>query len=119
MPDIRAYARGAAVTESRAGDAWERIQDKPHSMIVLRGKTTLSAQTVRVEIENATSNVAGQGGANASSQKATVFGTFNHPTRPNLDIKPGDIFEYRGGRYRVSGVVEQIGEIQATCERMS
>jgi hypothetical protein len=101
----------------RAEDAWKRIQDKPTSITIVRGKTEeLDPQTVRIEFDNTTNEITGSGGTIISVQRGKVFGVRDHATVADTDIKKGDRFGIDGTVYRVLSVIRQTGEIQAIFE---
>lgn len=123
MPDIHAWASAGAEAISavdRAVAAWRRIQDKPTSITIKRGTTTLDAQTVRIEIGGTGSGWQSEGGAGKSArQSATVFGVRDHPTEADTDIARDDRFAIGGTIYSVTALVLQLGEIQAQCEAVT
>lgn len=109
--DLRASDRAAA--------QWERIQEKPTSIVIVRGTaTTLAAQTVRIELSSTVSGsqVTGDGGGASGSQDGYVFGIHGHATLPDTDIQRDDRFVSDGVQYRVITVVKTIGQIQASIE---
>lgn len=118
MPDMTTYfGHQAPDAEVRAALAWQRIMDNPTSITVLRGSTTLSAQTVRIEHRNLPAEVPG-GAGTASTRRAIVFGVRGHASITDTDLKKGDRFVLNGSQeYRVIDVVRYPGEIQATAER--
>ena len=120
MPDMDAFGMNAfgLSASSRAGDAWQRINDKPSDVTIKRGSTTLSSQTVRVEFGESLHESSG-GAGTSSSRLVTVFGIQNHPTEDDTDIRRGDRFAIDGVQYSVVDVVTTLGEIQARCEAMS
>jgi len=111
MPNIANY-----ISTDRASGAWARINDKPTSILIVRKDVNLAAQTVRLEFDNTTSEVTGQGNTIASVQRARVFGVRAHATIAATDIKKGDRFSAHGVIWRVISVIPQTGEIQALCE---
>lgn len=117
MPNFNNWTATDAIDPvPRAVDAWRRISDKPTSLTLKRSSSTLPAQTVRVEFDNA-QNSETKGGTGFSSQRAVVvFGVRGHPTVANTDIQRGDLFALNGYKFRVLEVIYQLGEVQATCE---
>ncbi len=105
---------------SRAEATWLRIQEKPSSVVLVRGtSTTLAAQTVRLEYGNQMPSES-QGGAGASSKQGLiVFGVRDHETVADTNIQRGDRFAVSGSQYRVIAVIPTLGEIQAMCEVLS
>lgn len=119
MADASAWIGAGTTTAEadRAADAWERITEKPKSIVIRRGNTTLAAQTVRLEYSNSQSNAEAKGGAGVSSvQQAIVFGIRGHETLPDTNIRRDDRFEDGGRQIRVISVIYQTGEVQAKCE---
>ncbi len=102
----------------RAVDAWERIQDNAASVVIMRGSSNLSAQTVRVELVREGQDRMGAAGQ-AGVWRVVVFGVRNHPTQTDTDIQKGDRFVYGGSEYRVIAVAMPPGEVQATAERVT
>lgn len=100
----------------RAQAAWERIQDKASSVIIVRGNTTLTAQTVRLEYGNQTASEVSGGAGTSSNQDLIVFGIRDHATLDDTNIQRGDRFAISGVQYRVMAVVKTTGEVQAHCE---
>jgi len=105
----------------RAIAAWDRIQRKPHSIVIRRGSSTLSAQTVRVEFKKS-ANLIRVPDANAENYEraVVVFGVKDHPDDAvaDTDIQAGDKFGLNAERFTVHDIVLLPGEIQATCRRV-
>ena len=99
-----------------ANRAWRLIQRKPASIAVVRGASTLNAQTVRVELSNAQVEEKGGSGALAVMRDAVLFGVRGHESITDTDIKRNDLFEYDGQDYRVMDINKVVGGIQAHCE---
>lgn len=101
--------------ETRAASAWNRIQDKPTSIVIRRAKVSaLAAQTVRIEVAPSASEAAfenAQMGA-TGQQSVTVFGVIGHPTVADTDIKRDDRFTYANKEYTIVGIATYPGEIQ-------
>jgi len=123
MADFNAWlAQGneAISATNRAVDAWNRIQRNPTSITLVRGAVEQSAQTVRIEFDNAVdSEYRGDGGGISSGRDAVIFGVKNHPTVDDTDIQRGDRFAINGQQYRVIQTILVPGEVQATCEVLS
>ena len=103
--------------ESRATDAWNRIQRNPTSVTLVRGQTTLSAQSVRIEFDNTVNNeIKGEGAGQSSIRDAVISGVIDHPAVTDTDIARGDRFALNGQKYRVVQIIRVPGEIQATVE---
>lgn len=113
--------RRISVTTVRAVAAWKRIQDRPGSIVLTRGSSDLSAQTVRLEFANAQGSIPmPQGPAGtAHVRRLTVIGVKDHPDAQiaDTDIQTGDRFRLDGENYRVTDVAEYPGEVQAQTER--
>jgi hypothetical protein len=109
------------IAANRAEDALRRIEEKPASIVIVRGKpkAALTAQTVRIEYDDSTSANEASGAAGVSSvQRATVFGIRGHATEDDTDIQKDDQFSYDSLKFRVVSVILQTGEIQAKCEAL-
>lgn len=123
MPNIdNIIGAGSAIAAGpRAAAAWARIQDKPTSITIKRGSTTLAAQTVRVEFSSTVREVQGSTGI-SSKRDAIIFGIRDHDSLPDTDIQRGDQFAIKDdegtvlGHYRVVDVILTIGEKQARAE---
>lgn len=115
------FSTDAISAEERAIAAWNRVLRKPESVVIRRGSSTLSAQTVRVEFKN-TSNEIRVTDANAETteRNVVVFGVKDHPNDAVADtnIQSGDRFGLDGERFLVYDIVLYPGEIQATCRRV-
>lgn len=108
-------AGGTSLGGDRAADAWRRIQDKATSIVLKRGTSLLSAQTVRIEFSNH-SNVERGETSTPGLIDVTIFGVKDHPTVSDTDIQRGDRVVLENTEYEVVGVIATIGEVQATCE---
>jgi len=96
-----------------AYDTAQLIADKPASITVRRGATTLSAQTVRIETLASQKEVVG-GDGNTYMIDAVALGYKGHPTITNTDLKPGDRFSYGGVNFEVIIVMPgQVDTLQA------
>lgn len=102
----------------RAVAAWDRIQDKPSSITIKRGSTTLPAQTVRIEYNVETSEVIGATGI-SSKRRLTVFGIQDHPSEDDTNIQRGDQFAHEGMIFKVIDMIPTLGEIQARAEAIN
>jgi len=122
MANASAWAGvGTAIdASSRAADAWRRIGEKPTRIVLIRQiatvKTTLAAQTVRVEYDNPYKGEVKGGAGLSSTQRVTLFGIRDHETEADTDIQRDDRLALDGLQYRVVSVVKTLGEIQANCE---
>lgn len=104
----------------RANDAWVRIQQRPSSIVLLRGNPAVAqtAQTLRVEHESTITETEG-GGGKSSSQRVFLFGVKGHRTVADTNIQRNDRFVIGTTQYRVITVMDQIGEVQAIAEAQS
>jgi len=103
-------------TTQRAVDAWNRIGDKPVSITVIRGDTTLPIQTVRIEYSESERVVTGEASGMSAVRNVIVFGVKNHPSVANTNLQYGDMFSYDGQIFKIVFVMSTIGEIQANAE---
>jgi len=120
MPDISAYLSSGAISAGpRAVRTWRRIQHKPSSITIVRGSTTLAAQTVRLDWKTVR-EVRGAAGE-AAERELVILGVAGHPdeTIADTNLARGDRFSHGGGIYQVKDVVSYPGEIQATAARMT
>jgi hypothetical protein len=120
VPRFAGWLRGQKYLDpaTRAQGAWNRINDAPVSLVLIRGGVPQPAQTVRISITDATVDIPqtnSQLGV-AGQQTATVFGVRDHLTVANTDIKRGDRFIYGGQEFDVRGIASYPGEVQAYCE---
>lgn len=98
----------------RAEKAWSRIQEKPTSILIVRGKSlSLAEQTVRLEYGSAQRERKGDDDAKSSMRNIVVYGVQGHPTIPDTNIKRNDRFAVNGQVWRIEDVVYVIGGIQA------
>jgi hypothetical protein len=119
MPDLNAIlSAGTAISSAdRAALAWRRISEKPSSIVIKRGTTTLSAQTVRLE-SSGSSNRVGSAGT-VAVREVVIFGVRGHATVTDTNIRRSDRFIYGGEEYQVNDLVLTTGEVQARCEVVS
>jgi len=85
---------------SQADAIGSLIPIKPTSIIVLRGATTLAAQTVRLETLSGDRAIQGEGGVTHSIH-AMALGYLNHSSIANTDLRAGDRFFAGGVHYEV------------------
>lgn len=119
MVDINNWlntGNNAPNSTQRAVDAWRRIQDKPATITVIRGETTLTTQTVRIEYSESERVVTGEANGMSAIRDVVVFGVKNHPTVANTNLQYGDQFAYDGQIFKIVFVMSTIGEIQANAE---
>lgn len=104
-----------------AARQWNLIKRSPKSIVLKRGATTLTAQTVRIEHDNEERHIEGVSGAQGSIREVIVFGVKGHPDEEVLDtnIQRGDQFSYLGRLYRVTDVIVNMGTVQAWTEAVS
>jgi hypothetical protein len=103
-------------TQERAADAWQRINEKPTS-IVLRtaAGATRAAQTVRVEFDNTATPAESAAGV-APKRKVIVFGIRGHATLADTLMAEGDRFVLDGDELRCVDIIVTLGEIQGIFE---
>lgn len=109
---------------SRAASIWALINRDPVSITIKRGSSTLSAQTVRVTINNSDDGQqGGQSDAVSGKRGAIIFGIRNHATLTDTDIAIGDMFSLdydedgNGDEiHRVVNIVHIPGGIEAHTE---
>ncbi|MCC6454200.1 MAG: hypothetical protein IT328_04605 [Caldilineaceae bacterium] len=95
MPDMSGY-----LSESQPAAIGELIALKPTSITVVRGSTTLSPQTVRLETLSSQRQI--QGANNVIHViDAMALGYRNHPTQDDTDLKAGDRFFVDGTAFEV------------------
>lgn len=97
----------------RAVRAYNRILRKPSLIKIRRLPTSI---VVRIEHKSSDGDVVPGQATVQAKMPVTVFGVFGHPSIPDTDIQPGDIFEMNDMVYRVLTIAKQDGEIQAYCE---
>lgn len=118
MPTIANWISSQMTATNRATDALARILDKPSSVIIRRGSTNLSAQTVRLEYGSTTSP--GEAGvASVNSQRVVIFGIRDHETEADTDIQRADRFTDDDGEWEIDQVILTPGEVQAVGRRIS
>lgn len=93
------------------------IADRPVSITVTRGATTLSAQTVRLEGTGTGRPVLGADGTTTHTITAVVIGYRNHPTITDTNLQPGDRFVVSSVLYEVIMVEPGLTTgLHAYCE---
>lgn len=111
MPDMSKYFD---TSKERAERAWQRIQERPANIVIVRGKSiTLAEQSVRVEYMSAERGVRGEDDSESSMRDIYVFGIQNHDTLPDTDIQRGDRFTFNDQIWRVDSLAYYPGQIQA------
>lgn len=91
----------------QAVDTAALIADKPTSITVVRGATTLSAQTVRIDSLSGSRQITTSAGQ-VHQADGLILGYKGHPTIANTDIKPGDRFALGGVKYEVIALVPNL-----------
>ncbi len=111
MPDIDAWAGNVfplgtwSDDVDQGVDTARLIADKPTSIVVLRGATTLPAQTVRIE------DLTGRGrqyqteAGQTGEADTLILGYKGHPTITDTNLQRGDRFMAGGQSYEVVIVV--------------
>lgn len=118
MPDIHNWLTDSIApvnTASRAASAWRLIQRSPQTLILRRNGSDLSAQTVRVEVNNPVNS--GRDGQLAM-QQVVIFGVRAHsdPTVVDSDLQRGDRFVLHDKTWTIDIVNRLPGAIQAIAE---
>lgn len=101
-----------------AVDQWNHIQRHRQSITLVRGATTLAAQTVSIQPGNE-EHQAEINGVSVTVRDIVIFGVVGHPTVADTDIKKGDQFAYLGRLYKVTDVIVNEGSKQAWAEAIS
>lgn len=100
----------------RAVDAWNRILQRPYSITLRRDGASVSAQTVRVEVQNNKPTRQQTAMGERPLQQVIVFGVKGHPSITDTSMVIGDRFVYESKEYRMVSVSTQPGEIQGFGE---
>lgn len=122
MPDFNVWAGVQRIdpidASRRAVDAWKRIQDKPVTITITRGASTIAAQVVRIEFDETNPNDAStQTTQGVPTYDLILFGVQNHPTVTANNLQDGDKFRHEGKLYEVRDVIKLPGEVQARAVR--
>lgn len=122
MPDFNVWAGVQRIdpidASRRAVDAWKRIQDKPVTITITRGSSTIAAQVVRIEFDETNPNDANtQTTQGVPTYDLILFGVQNHPSVTASNLQDGDRFRYDGKMYEVRDVIKLPGEVQARAVR--
>lgn len=126
MPTFANWLSSSRVIDpaARAVAAWNRIQQKPSTITVVRLTPITQARTthevtVRLEFDNNSDeyNTVGNSGVNIMGE-CLVFGVRDHPDSnvPDTDLKRDDTFYYEGFTFRIINLIPTIGEIQFLAE---
>jgi hypothetical protein len=83
---------GASASVDSATGVDYIIRQKPSSIVVLRGATTLSAQTVRLDMVHNSMDIYTPDNAATSIMRCLVLGYLNHPTITDTNLQRGDRF---------------------------
>lgn len=86
----------------RSVDTALLISERPTTITVRRGSSTLAAQTVRIDALSQPRQVEAEGGLVAIAQ-ALVIGYAGHPTITDTDLQVGDRFMADGRSYEIVG----------------
>ena len=112
MPDVNAWLGNPMTIDrnaTRASAAWQRISDKPTSVVFTRGAVDLSAQTVRVEFNSGGSDATGPV-SDGGVQGVVVFGVKDHPLEADTDMQRGDRFWHDDQEYEITVVINLTGQ---------
>ncbi len=90
----------AWIGSTQATDTADSIADKPTSITVTRGASTLSAQTVRLETLSSQKQVQGAGGQTYLID-ALALGYKGHPSIADTNLQAFDRFKVDGVSYVV------------------
>lgn len=109
------YESSTRPSIERAVHAWQRILDRPDSVVIVRNGIDLAAQTVRVTINPGSKRP--DEISSTAQYGAIVYGVLSHPNPAITDtnILRGDRFYYGNRWYEVESVLRVPGEIQAAC----
>lgn len=132
MPTSSFFGSGVRINawmddRMRPASSGALIEDNPSSVSFIRqnkstqATTTLSAQTVRIELASLSASERQLRGANGvtSSQRLVILGYKGHPTETDTDIQRGDRFELDDRYYTVKTVEPAMPHfVQALCEVM-
>lgn len=108
MPSIDAWIAGDQDTADF--DTESIINRDPVELVLVRGNSDIAAQTVRVVPRSTRGGAGSETDANNTASIADVVVIGDE----NLDAKKGDLFVFRGTRYKVHFVTASIpGQTQA------
>lgn len=121
MPDFNAWLGLPSALDDdaqRAVRAWRRIQDRPSSVVLIRGGVDQTAQTVRIEYERVITGMSVSETGQTPVQRIIIFGVKGHPdgTVLNTSLQVNDRFRYDGRWFELTSIVEHPGEIQGFGE---
>lgn len=101
----------------RAEVQWSRILDRPTDVQFKRFGRTLEPQTVRIELDDTTSELNSSEMGMGAQRKGIIFGIHGHPTLDDTDIKEWDTFVMDDVEYTITFVNRHLdGQIQANFE---
>lgn len=88
-----------------------RIAERPSSITVTRAGSTLSAQTVRIEVASQPSPMTGLGGnVTTAETDIIILGYKNHLTVADTNLQRDDRFLYGGRMYNVVDVFANFSD---------
>lgn len=93
--------------EDRSSETHKHIQEKPTNIVLVRGTTPLSAQTVRIEADGAPTAEAGSQMYRGETD-VVILGYKGHPVVPDTNIQRGDRFLFSGRDYDVVETVLNV-----------
>lgn len=88
-----------------------RIAERPTSITVTRAGSTLSAQTVRIEVASQPSPTTGLGSnVTTAETDIIILGYKNHPTATDTNLQRDDRFLYGGRMYNVIDIFANFND---------
>lgn len=117
MPSFSNWLTTTLAQQHRADDAWQRIQEKPTSVVLKRNGSDLTAQTVRLEMDSTVQRNGSQV-ADVDMQRIVVFGVKGHETVADTNIQRGDRLVAYSTQWEIDLVVVTFGEVQGIGRRV-
>lgn len=104
-----------ADVEVKAERAWQHINEKATTIVVQRGSSFLSAQTVRIEYLRGSASGSERYSPLRTAFEADVviFGIRDHESEDDTDLREGDRFVVNNREIEVTAIVITDGELQA------
>lgn len=107
------------IDADRACAAWNRIQERPTDVVLIRDSSPLTAQCMRVEIKHTSTEESSKGlklGERSNKVDVVLFGIKDHPSETDTDMQRNDRFELDSLLYDIQTVYVYQGEIQGHAE---